>query len=442
MRLRNAEPSEVVAIRTSISFTEDFFLECLAGNSASRPLEIEKRLLQLAPGWAVCSATSLDLDEYHRLGHCRRSLRSDVRPATSWRWGGEEHDALSPYEHHAVWDVVWQDQALVVVEIGWDSSCGQESRYWVLAQDLSIAHAFLLDAERKTNDPGEAILVFSHGHWQRNPDLFRATQEATFDDLVLAGELKATLRADFARFLDARERYEGLGLAWRRGALFLGPPGNGKTHCLRALVRELSIPSLYVQSLSHPHVPSEILLAQVFCRARKLRPCILIFEDLDALVTPANRAYFLNQLDGFEKNVGLMVIGTTNHPERIDPAIVDRPSRFDRKYVFGLPGPVERLEYLQHWQRQLGAETGWRVEELGATVQETQGFSFAYLKELVVSSLLSWLAASPQPFCDALSRQVVELRAQMSTGRDFTDERPIAEESDRLKRVVELSATG
>ena len=57
----------------------------------------------------------------------------------------------------------------------------------------------------------------------------------------------------------------------------------------------------------------------------------MVLEDLDSLINDGNRSFFLNQLDGLENNDGLLVIGSTNHYERLDPAITKRPSRFDRK---------------------------------------------------------------------------------------------------------------
>jgi transitional endoplasmic reticulum ATPase len=72
-------------------------------------------------------------------------------------------------------------------------------------------------------------------------------------------------------------------------------------------------------------------MAEVFNKARQLSPCVLVLEDLDSLVDDANRSFFLNQLDGLEGNDGLLVIGTTNHFDRLDPGISMRPSRFDRK---------------------------------------------------------------------------------------------------------------
>lgn len=72
-------------------------------------------------------------------------------------------------------------------------------------------------------------------------------------------------------------------------------------------------------------------MIQVFEKARSEAPCVLILEDLDSLINDNNRSFFLNQLDGLENNDGLLVIGSTNHYERLDPAITKRPSRFDRK---------------------------------------------------------------------------------------------------------------
>lgn len=72
-------------------------------------------------------------------------------------------------------------------------------------------------------------------------------------------------------------------------------------------------------------------MAAVFNKARQLAPCIVVLEDLDSLINDGNRSFFLNQVDGIEGNDGLLLIGTTNHFERLDPGLSTRPSRFDRK---------------------------------------------------------------------------------------------------------------
>lgn len=72
-------------------------------------------------------------------------------------------------------------------------------------------------------------------------------------------------------------------------------------------------------------------MADVFNQARQVSPACLILEDLDSLINDRNRSYFLNQLDGLDSNNGLLIIGTTNHFDRLDPGLSSRPSRFDRK---------------------------------------------------------------------------------------------------------------
>ena len=94
--------------------------------------------------------------------------------------------------------------------------------------------------------------------------------------------------------------------------------------------RATPVPTLYVKSF-HSYKGDEGAMADVFSKARQVSPCVLVLEDLDSLINPQNRSFFLNQIDGLENNDGLLVIGTTNHLEQIDPALRDRPSRFDRK---------------------------------------------------------------------------------------------------------------
>lgn len=126
--------------------------------------------------------------------------------------------------------------------------------------------------------------------------------------------------------------------------------GNGKTISIKAILKTCHAEGhspLYVKSFQgSPHIFSvgditewnclgwkgeEAAMADVFGKARQMAPCVLILEDLDSLINDRNRSFFLNQLDGLEGNDGLLVIGSTNHFERLDPGLSTRPSRFDRK---------------------------------------------------------------------------------------------------------------
>lgn len=160
-----------------------------------------------------------------------------------------------------------------------------------------------------------------------------------------------------------------------------------------------AIPTLYVRSLASNGGP-EYAISSIFAQARKQSPCLLVFEDLDSLVTDAVRSYFLNEVDGLESNDGILMIGSTNHLERLDKGIRNRPSRFDRKYLFPVPGLEERDAYCRFWRRKLGLEDGDDGENGEGEVEFpmvlckaiagiTGGFSFAYIQEAFVASLLA-----------------------------------------------------
>ena len=127
--------------------------------------------------------------------------------------------------------------------------------------------------------------------------------------------------------------------------------GNGKTISIKAVMKscdEKGFRPLYVKSFQSTSIlplfwtswpirntsgykGEEGAMADVFDKARQLSPCVVVLEDLDSLINDRNRSFFLNQLDGLESNDGLLVIGTTNHFEKLDPGLSTRPSRFDRK---------------------------------------------------------------------------------------------------------------
>ncbi len=398
-----------------LSLPHDFLANIFRSNPSNPALAIEHALVASAPDCVVVGTQNLDHEQFERLQLCTAALQNEPRPILARYWGAEDADDLFDTIEQAFWQIQWNDATLHVLQASWSSACGEEQRKWVIAESSEIADGFILDVARKTNDPGEAILVFRNGHWTRSSQLYQAVQSSSFDDLILDDSVKSAIRTDFRQFLGARDKYTDLGLAWRRGALLIGPPGNGKTHCVRTLVKELAVASLYVQSLQHQYFESEQLLQRVFERARELRPCVLIFEDLDALVDEKNQSFFLNQLDGFEKNDGLVVLATTNHPERIDSAIIDRPSRFDRKYHFELPEQDRRRRFLSDWQKRLSDQVDWPADSVEALSQLTDGFSFAYLKELVVSSLLAWMADSSESFDHRIMDQQKLLASQMRT---------------------------
>ncbi|HWC77320.1 MAG TPA: ATP-binding protein, partial [Blastocatellia bacterium] len=172
-------------------------------------------------------------------------------------------------------------------------------------------------------------------------------------------------------------------------------------------------PCLYVKSFAACYGTDHDRIRQVFKQARKTAPCIVVLEDLDSLIDDDNRSFFLNELDGFAENTGVVVLATTNHPDRLDPAILDRPSRFDRKYYFQLPSADGRLTYLKRWRDSVQPELRFSDLALRKTVEISDDFSFAYLKELCVSAMMEWMAASSNSMDQILCMRATLLRKEM-----------------------------
>jgi AAA+ superfamily predicted ATPase len=118
---------------------------------------------------------------------------------------------------------------------------------------------------------------------------------------------------------------------------------------------------------------------------------MLVLEDIDSLVRPHCLSVFLNELDGLRADTGILTVATTNHPERLDPALLERPSRFDRKYHFDLPHAEQRRHYLDLWGKRFEPAMQIDASSAALLVERTEGMSFAFLKEVVVSAMTRWI---------------------------------------------------
>jgi len=286
-----------------------------------------------------------------------------------------------------------------------------------VADSKELAESFFAEVCEWSSEVRGEVLVFQDGEWAKNKELFDAIKTASFDNLILHDRLKQEIQNDFAQFFLSREIYERYRIPWKRGVLFIGPPGNGKTHTVKALVNQLGRPCLYVKGFKSEYATDQQNMRLVFARARMTTPCLVVLEDLDSMIDDKSRAFFLNELDGFETNAGVVVLATTNHPDQLDPAILDRPSRFDRKYYFDLPAQAERSAYIARWNNELQPELRLSEAAAAEVARQTEGYSFAYMKELFLSSMMQWMAATGSVSMDKiLLSQGVQLREQMASG--------------------------
>ncbi|KAF2206049.1 P-loop containing nucleoside triphosphate hydrolase protein [Delitschia confertaspora ATCC 74209] len=314
---------------------------------------------------------------------------------------------LTDNHRFAKYSYSWDRRAYTVYEVTWYDTFSSPSEYFYIVHprtDVNIhsghcldTDALVLAAGKWTSELHEEIFVFDQGYWGKSKDLWKAIQGSSWEDVIIDPSMKKNIIEDVQGFFDSQQLYDEFAVPWKRGIIIHGLPGNGKTVSIKALINSLyartpdPMPSLYVKSFETCSGDVQFSIRQVFQKARASAPCLLIFKDLDSLIKDEVRSYFLNEVDGLESNDGILMIGSTNHLDRLDPAISKRPSRFDRKYHFKLPDEEQREAYAHYWRKKLvGNRTMEFPDEVaGLIAKVTEGFSFAYLKELFVMSLLT-----------------------------------------------------
>src|ERR1700722_5713427 len=221
----------------------------------------------------------------------------------------------------------------------------------------------------------------------------------TFSDVAGAGEALAELR-EIRDYLQDPSKYLTVGAAAPKGVLLVGPPGPGKTLLAKAVAGEADAAFFSVSGSDFVESLVGVGAARVrdlFRKARKAAPAIIFIDELDAAgrkrgagIGQGNdeREQTLNQIlvemDGFAGDGGLVVMGATNRPDILDPALL-RPGRFDRQVVIDVPDVHGRLEILRlHGsKRPLGPDTS--LEEVA---RQTPGFSGAELANVINEAAL------------------------------------------------------
>lgn len=219
-------------------------------------------------------------------------------------------------------------------------------------------------------------------------------QNASFADVAGVDEATSEL-AETIEFLRDPVRFGRLGGRAPRGILLFGPPGTGKTLLARAAAGEAGVPFLSASGSSFQEKFAGVGAARVrrlFARARKLSPCIIFIDEIDALGRQRGRSsdsgsadqdQTLNQLlvemDGFDQSSSIVVIASTNRPDVLDQALT-RPGRFDREIMVNLADLRGREAILKVHARNLTLDPQL---ELNWIARGTPGFSGADLANLL-----------------------------------------------------------
>jgi SpoVK/Ycf46/Vps4 family AAA+-type ATPase len=230
-------------------------------------------------------------------------------------------------------------------------------------------------------------------------DISLGGEEKSMADVGGYEDIKGELRDSIMVPLDKKDIAFTYGIKPPAGILLFGPPGTGKTMLMRALAKELKYNFIEVRSsqiLSQWVGESEKNVAEVFANARKNAPTVLFFDEIDSIakkrsgmeegldpVGPRVLSELLQQIDGANKAKGtVMVIGATNLPGELDPALL-RPGRLDKIIYMHLPDPEARREILAVHLKNLPVAEGLDFDTI---IKKTDRFSGADLKNLVTEA--------------------------------------------------------
>lgn len=216
----------------------------------------------------------------------------------------------------------------------------------------------------------------------------------TFKDVAGAREAKEELQ-EIVEFLRDPKKFTAMGAKIPKGVLLMGSPGTGKTLLAKAIAGEANVPFFSISGSEFVEMFVGVGASRVrdlFNKAKKAAPAIVFIDEIDAVGRKRGaglggshdeREQTLNQIlvemDGFDPNLGVIIIAATNRPDVLDPALL-RPGRFDRRVVIDMPDIADREEILQVHAKNKPLVKEVNLHELA---ERTPGFSGADLANLL-----------------------------------------------------------
>ncbi|MCR5006928.1 MAG: ATP-dependent zinc metalloprotease FtsH [Clostridiales bacterium] len=211
-----------------------------------------------------------------------------------------------------------------------------------------------------------------------------------FADVAGEDEAKESLE-EIVDLLHNPQKYTEIGARMPKGALLVGPPGTGKTLLAKAVAGEAGVPFFSMSGSEFVQMFVGMGAARVrdlFKQAQEKAPCIVFIDEIDAigrsrdqsLSTNDEREQTLNQLltemDGFDSSKGVVILGATNRPEILDPALL-RPGRFDRRVIVEIPDYPGRLAILKVHAKKIRMSDSVNLDAIAKTTPGASGADLA-----------------------------------------------------------------
>ena len=282
------------------------------------------------------------------------------------------------------------------VEYGRNPFSGTTGAIISMLLPLILLAAFWIFIVRQSQGGAGQAMSFGKSRARRLSD---TSPRVTFADVAGVDEAKQELM-EIIDFLKSPDKFQALGAKIPRGVLLLGNPGTGKTLLARAVAGEAGVPFFHISGSDFVEMFVGVGASRVrdlFDQAKAHRPAIVFIDEIDAVGRHRGaglggghdeREQTLNQLlvemDGFDPNLGVILMAATNRPDVLDPALT-RPGRFDRRIIVDNPDAKGRREILDvHIKgKPLAADV-----ELETLSKQTAGFSGADLANLVNEAAL------------------------------------------------------
>jgi len=299
-------------------------------------------------------------------------------------------------------------------------------------QDQEFLNKLLTDVDTYVhkNNPWKGEQVTPFGRFLKKEDI-------TLDKVIIAKEVKQRLEKTIFSFFDSKDKYIKADIPFKRGAIFSGVPGTGKTLSGKVIMNTVSGNAYNCECLKCGHKLSSnshcrdikcpecggdmrradrpgigksntpkdnqkegvtfiwvtakdfasVGTGQLFDMARELQPAVLFIEDVDRCLTGSTVDTIKTEMDGMESNNGILTILSTNFPNQLPKTLIDRPGRFDDIIEFELPDSVLRFKILWMYSKKIDIVN--KKEALAEISRITKGLTPAHLKEIVVSSYMN-----------------------------------------------------
>ena len=212
----------------------------------------------------------------------------------------------------------------------------------------------------------------------------------TFADVAGEDEAKESL-VEIVDFLHNPQKYTKIGAKLPKGALLVGPPGTGKTLLAKAVAGEAHVPFYSLSGSDFVEMFVGVGASRVrdlFKQAQQSAPCIIFIDEIDAIGRSRDSRFggndereqtlnqLLSEMDGFDSSKGLLVLGATNRPEILDPALL-RPGRFDRRVIVDKPDLKGRVSILKVHSKDVRLDETVDFEEIALATSGAVGADLA-----------------------------------------------------------------